>query len=74
MSWHWDDLTIGSDGAPIVTSDPTNLASHVFDAEATQHVFYRAGEGTVHFDPRFGRWVRRSQHRDRRRSGRRPGT
>ena len=47
MSWHWDDPTIGSDGAPIVTSDPTNLASHVFDAEATQHVFYRAGDGHI---------------------------
>jgi hypothetical protein len=44
MSWLWGDLTITSSGAPLVTSDPASLASHVFDAEGTQHLFYATGE------------------------------
>lgn len=46
MVWNIDDLTVGSGGAPPVAS-PNKLASHVFDAEGTQHVFYRTNDGKI---------------------------
>jgi hypothetical protein len=47
MSWHWDQLTSAGDGAPLVTNDTVGLASHVFDAEGTQHVFYRSVDNHI---------------------------
>lgn len=44
--WQWDDLTVGSDGAPPV-AQPARLASHVVEWEGTQHVFYRTGDGRI---------------------------
>jgi hypothetical protein len=46
MGWNWDDLTIGSGGAPAVAT-PCQLASHVFEAEGTQHVFYRTFDDRI---------------------------
>jgi hypothetical protein len=46
MSWNFDDLTAGSGGAPPVASG-CKLASHVFEAQGTQHVFYRAADGKL---------------------------
>ena len=46
MSWNFDDLMIGSGGAPPVASG-CKLASHVFEAQGTQHVFYRAADGKL---------------------------
>ncbi len=40
----WGDLTVASRGAPPAEGD---LASHVFVAEGSQHVFYRTLEGTI---------------------------
>jgi hypothetical protein len=38
------DLTIASSGAPLAAAGP---ASHVFDAEGTQHVFYVTDQGDI---------------------------
>jgi len=46
MAWNFDDLTIGSGGAPPMAT-PGKLASHVFEAEGTQHVFYRTDDGKI---------------------------
>ena len=46
MAWNFDDLTAGSGGAPPVAS-PCKLASHVFEAQGTQHVFYRAADQRI---------------------------
>ena len=43
MGWHQHNLTMASGGAPGAIESPV---SHVFDAEGTQHVFYRALLGT----------------------------
>jgi hypothetical protein len=41
---HAEDLTDRSGGAPLPF---LGLTSHVFDAEGTQHVFYRADNGHI---------------------------
>jgi hypothetical protein len=41
MGWNQGDLMVTSDGAPLVAS-PARLASYVFAAEGTQHVFYNS--------------------------------
>ena len=46
MGWHPGDLTVTSGGAPLVAS-PARLASHVFDDQGTQHVFYRTADRRV---------------------------
>jgi hypothetical protein len=40
MGWNQGDRTATSNGAPPVAS-PARLASHVFEAEGTQYVFYQ---------------------------------
>ena len=46
MAWNFDDLTVRSGGAPSVAT-PCQLASHVFEAQGTQHVFYRTADGRI---------------------------
>lgn len=42
--WHGGDLTVAT-GAPSATGNP---AAYVFDAEGTQHVIFRSGNGHLH--------------------------
>jgi hypothetical protein len=41
MGWHWDNLT--RESSSFGSAEAGALASHVFDAERTQHVFDRIG-------------------------------
>jgi hypothetical protein len=42
--WHVSDLTALT-GAPVAESDP---AAYVFDAQASQHLLFRSGDGHIH--------------------------
>jgi len=43
--WHHNDLTTAAAGAPNAVGDP---AGYMFNAQGTQHVVYRAGDGHIH--------------------------
>src|SRR6266581_2613540 len=59
--WHWVDLSYAAQGAPKGVPDAAgNLFGYVFNAQGTQHVFYRSGNNRLnelYWDNQGWHWV-----------------